>query len=75
MKFFYSLIVYAFSIVITLSIITLFVSGQPNSEELKVYTYSDGKFIVDYPSNYIVESQGNISSNNLTSATSKALEI
>ena len=73
MKFFYSLVVYAFSIVITLSIITLFVSGQSNSEELKIYTYSDGKFIVDYPSNYIVGSQGNISSNNITSATSKAL--
>ena len=73
MKFFYSLIAYAFSIVITLSIITLFVSGQSNSAELKIYTYSEGKFIVDYPSNYIVESQGNISSNNLTSVTSKAL--
>ncbi len=73
MKFFYSLVVYAFSIVITLSIITLFVSGQSNSEELKIYTYLDGKFIVDYPSNYIVESRGNISSNNITSATSKAL--
>jgi len=56
-----------------LSIITLFVSGQSNSEELKIYTYSDGKFLVDYPSNYIVESPGNISSNNLTSPTSKAL--
>ena len=55
---FYSLIVYAFSIVIALSIITIFVSGQSNSEELKIYTYSDGKFLVDYPSNYIVESQG-----------------
>jgi uncharacterized alpha/beta hydrolase family protein len=73
MKFFYSLIVYAFSIVITLSIITLFVSEQSNSEELKFYTYAEGKFLVDYPSNYIVESQGNISSNNITSATSKAL--
>jgi hypothetical protein len=73
MKFFYSLIVYAFSIVIALSIITIFVSGQSNSEELKIYTYSDGKFLVDYPSNYIVESEGAIPSSNLTSPTSKAL--
>jgi hypothetical protein len=56
MKFFYSLLVYAVSIVITLSIIIVFVSGQSNSEELKIYTYYEGKFLVHYPSNYIVES-------------------
>ena len=55
MKFFYSLLVYAVSIVITLSIIIVFVSGQSNSEELKIYTYYEGKFLVHYPSNYIVE--------------------
>ena len=57
MKFFYSLLIYAISIVITLSIITLFVSGQSHYDELKIYTYSQGKFIVDYPSNYIVNSE------------------
>ena len=52
MKFFYSLIVYAFSIVITLSVIKLFVSGQSKSEEWKIYNYSEGKFIIDYLSDY-----------------------
>ena len=57
MKFFYSLLIYTLSIVITLSIITLFVSGQSNYDELKIYTYSQGKFIVHYPANYTVDSQ------------------
>jgi hypothetical protein len=57
MKFFYSLLIYIISIVITLSIITLFVSGQSHDNELKIYTYSQGKFIVHYPSNYTVDSQ------------------
>jgi hypothetical protein len=57
MKFFYSLLIYIISIVITLSIITLFVSGQSHYNELKIYTYSQGKFIVHYPSNYTVDSQ------------------
>ena len=35
----------------------MIVSAQSNPEELKIYTYSQGKFIVDYPSNYVVESQ------------------
>ena len=57
MKFFYSLVIYAISIVITLSVITLFVSGQSPYDELKIYTYSQGKFIVEYPSNYTVDSE------------------
>ena len=56
MKFFYSLLIYAISIVITLSIITIFVSGQSHYNELKIYTYSQGKFIVHYPANYTVDS-------------------
>ena len=61
MKFFYSLLIYTISIVITLSIITLFVSGQSNYDELKIYTYSQGKFIVHYPANYtVVDSQESI---------------
>jgi hypothetical protein len=57
MKFFYSLLIYAISIVITLSIITLFVSGQDHYDELKIYTYSQGKFMVDYPTNYTVDTE------------------
>lgn len=57
MKFFYSLLIYAISIVITLSVITLFVSGQSPYDELKIYTYSQGKFIVHYPANYTVDTQ------------------
>jgi hypothetical protein len=57
MKFFYSLLIYAISIVITLSIIMLFISGQDHYDELKIYTYSQGKFMVDYPSNYNVDSE------------------
>ena len=61
MKFFYSLLTYTISIVITLSIITLLVSGQSNYDELKIYTYSQGKFIVHYPANYtVVDSQESI---------------
>lgn len=61
MKFFYSLLIYTISIVITLSIITLLVSGQSNYDELKIYTYSQGKFIVHYPANYtVVDSQESI---------------
>ena len=72
MKFFYSLIVYAVSIVITLSLIIVFVSGQ--SEELKIYTYYEGKFLVHYPSNYIVESLENtFNTTKKTFATSRAL--
>ena len=72
MKFFYSLIVYAVSIVITLSLIIVFVSGQ--SEELKIYTYYEGKFLVHYPSNYIVESLENtFNTAKKTFATSRAL--
>lgn len=57
MKFFYSLLIYIISIIITLSIITLFVSGQSHYNELKIYTYSQGKFIVHYPANYTVDSE------------------
>lgn len=57
MKFIYSILIYAVFILITISIITMIVSAQSNPEELKIYTYSQGKFIVDYPSNYVVESQ------------------
>ena len=66
MKFFYSLVIYAISIVTTLSVITLFVSGQSPYDELKIYTYSQGKFIVDYPSNYIVDSQASTLNTNKT---------
>ena len=57
MKFFYSLLIYVISIGITLSIITLFVSGQDHYDELKIYTYSQGRFMVDYPSNYTVDTE------------------
>ncbi len=66
MKFFYSLLIYAISIVITLSIITIFVSGQSHYNELKIYSYAQGKFIVHYPSNYIVDSQESILTTNKT---------
>jgi hypothetical protein len=56
MKFIYSVLVYAVFILATISIITMIVSAQSNPAELKIYTYSHGKFIVDYPSNYVVES-------------------
>ena len=56
MKFIYSVLVYAVFILVTISIITMIVSAQSNPAELKIYTYSNGKFIVDYPSNYVVES-------------------
>ena len=59
MKFLYTLLIYVISIIITISMITLIVSVQLNSDELKIYTFSQGKFIVDYPSNYIVESEEN----------------
>jgi hypothetical protein len=59
MKFLYTLLIYAISIIITISMITLIVSVQLNTDELKIYTFSQGKFIVDYPSNYIVESEEN----------------
>ena len=74
MKFFYSLLAYGFSILITISLITIIVSAQSNSDELKIYTYSQGKFIVDYPSDYMVESQENmIDTNKIESSTSKLL--
>jgi hypothetical protein len=57
MKFFYSLLIYVISIGITLSIIILFVSGQDQYDELKIYTYSQGKFMVDYPTNYTVDTE------------------
>ena len=59
MKFLYTLLIYAISIIITISTITLIVSVQLNTDELKIYTFSQGKFIVDYPSNYIVKSEEN----------------
>jgi hypothetical protein len=40
--------------------ITLIASIQLNPDELKIYTFSQGKFLVDYPSNYIVESEENM---------------
>jgi hypothetical protein len=72
MKFFYTLIAYGISILITISLITIIVSAQSNPDELKIYTYSQGKFIVDYPSNYIVESQEEnmIDTNKIKSSTS-----
>ncbi|HYY70916.1 MAG TPA: hypothetical protein VE595_00770 [Nitrososphaeraceae archaeon] len=74
MKFLYSLLAYGISIFITISLITIIVSAQSNSDELKIYTYSQGKFIVDYPSNYMVESQDNmIETNKIKSSTSKLL--
>ena len=74
MKFFYSLLAYGISILITISLITIIVSAQSNSDELKIYTYSQGKFIVDYPSDYMVGSQENmIDTNKIKSSTSKLL--
>ena len=74
MKLFYTILVYGISILITISLITIIVSAQSNSDELKIYTYSQGKFIVDYPSNYMVESQDNmIDINKIKPSTSKLL--
>lgn len=74
MKFFYSLLAYGISILITISLITIIVSAQSNSDELKIYTYSQGKFVVDYPPDYMVESQENmIDTNKIKSSTSKLL--
>jgi len=74
MKLFYTLLVYGISILITISLITIIVSAQSNPDELKIYTYSQGKFVVDYPSNYIAESQENmIDTNKIQSSTSKLL--
>ncbi len=60
MKFLHTLLVYVISIIITISMITLIASIQLNPDELKIYTFSQGKFLVDYPSNYIVESEENM---------------
>ena len=70
MKFFYSLLIYVISIGITLSLIILFVSGQDQYDELKIYTYSQGKFVVDYPSNYTVDTEESALTTNRPSPTS-----
>ena len=70
MKFFYSLLIYVISIGITLSLIILFVSGQDQYDELKIYTYSQGKFVVDYPSNYTVDTEESALTTNRPTPTS-----
>ncbi len=60
MKFLYTLLVYVISIILTISMIMLMASVQLNPDHLKIYTFSQGKFLVDYPSNYIVESEENM---------------
>ncbi|HEU5460748.1 MAG TPA: hypothetical protein VFU79_00605 [Nitrososphaeraceae archaeon] len=53
-----------------MSIIILFVSGQDQYDELKIYTYSQGKFMVDYPSNYTVDTEESALTTNRPTPTS-----
>ena len=52
MEFIHVLLIYALSVILTISIIILLALEQSNFVDLKTYAYSQGKFLVDNPSNW-----------------------
>jgi hypothetical protein len=52
MEFTHVLLIYAISVILTITIIILLAFEQSNFVDLKTYAYSQGKFLVDNPSNW-----------------------
>ncbi|HEX2406242.1 MAG TPA: hypothetical protein VHJ38_03450 [Nitrososphaeraceae archaeon] len=48
-----------FSIVLTISVITLLAFEQTNFANLKTYSYSQGKFLVDHSFNWNIDPKEN----------------
>ena len=59
MKFIHFLLIYVFSIVLTISVITLLAFEQANFANLKTYSYSQGKFLVDPSFNWNIDPKEN----------------
>ena len=59
MEFTHVLLIYAISVILTISIIILLAFEQSNFVDLKTYTYSQGKFLVDNPSNWNMDPKEN----------------
>jgi hypothetical protein len=59
MKFIHFLLIYVFSIVLTISVITLLAFEQANFANLKTYSYSQGKFLVDHSFNWDIDPKEN----------------
>ena len=52
MEFTHVLLIYAISVILTISIIILLAFEQSNFVDLKTYAYSQGKFLIGNPSNW-----------------------
>ncbi len=59
MKFIHFLFIYVFSVVLTISVITLLAFEQANFANLKTYSYSQGKFLVDHSFNWNIDPKEN----------------
>lgn len=59
MKLIHFLLIYVLSIILTISVITLLAFEQSNFANLKTYSYSQGKFLVDHSFNWNVDSKEN----------------
>ena len=75
MEFNHVLLIYAISVILTISIIMLLAFEQSNFVDLKTYTYSQGKFLVDNPSNWNMDPKENkYNSNNKEHISTKSIQ-
>jgi hypothetical protein len=59
MKFIHFLLIYVLSIILTISIISLLAFEQSYFANLKTYSYSQGKFLVDHSVNSNIDPKEN----------------
>jgi hypothetical protein len=59
MEFIHVLLIYAISVILTISIIILLAFEQSNFVDLKTYAYYQGKFLVDNPFNWNTDPKEN----------------
>lgn len=59
MKFIRFLLIYVVSIILTISIITLLAFEQSDFANLKTYSYSQGKFLVEHSFNLNIDPKEN----------------
>ena len=59
MKFIHFLLIYVVSIILTISIITLLAFEQSDFANLKTYSYSQGKFLVEHSFNWNIDPKEN----------------
>ena len=75
MEFTHVLLIYAISVILTISIIILLAFEQSNFVDLKTYAYYQGKFLVDNPSNWNMDpKEKKYSLNNKEQLSTKSIQ-